>query len=139
MEEPTPIGGPAADSVPAPSVGRTGADAPAGPERPERRRATRRARRTRAGRRGRRPLALLGGLAAGARRGPAASTSRRSLLGVKVTSVEPAAGLTIADTVVQDVGFVLAALCCAQLGGRVVRAWQFGLRPPGVGWRGRRG
>ena len=46
-----------------------------------------------------------------------------------------AAGLSIADTVVQDVGFVLAAVFFAQLGGRAVRAWQFGLRRPGVGWR----
>ncbi len=35
----------------------------------------------------------------------------------------------------QDVGFVLAALYCAHLGGRVVRSWQFGLRRPGAGWR----
>ncbi len=38
-------------------------------------------------------------------------------------------GLTIADTVVQDVAFVLAAVFFAQLGGRSVSAWQFGLRP----------
>ena len=30
---------------------------------------------------------------------------------------------------------MLAAVYCAQLGGRTVRAWQFGLRPPGAGWR----
>ena len=41
-------------------------------------------------------------------------------------------GLEIADTVVQDVAFVLAAVFCAQLGGRAVRAWQFGLRRPGA-------
>ena len=35
----------------------------------------------------------------------------------------------------QDVAFVLAAVYCAQLGGRTVRAWQFGLRPPRAGWR----
>ena len=39
-------------------------------------------------------------------------------------------GLAIADTVVQDVGFVLAAVLFARIGGRVVRSWQFGLRPP---------
>ena len=31
--------------------------------------------------------------------------------------------------------FVLAAVFFAQLGGRTVRSWQFGLRRPGVGWR----
>ena len=57
------------------------------------------------------------------------------LFGVKITSSHTPPGLTIADTVVQDVGFVLAAVYCAHLGGRVVRSWQFGLRRPGVGWR----
>lgn len=55
--------------------------------------------------------------------------------GVKLTSSHTPAGLVIADTFVQDVAFVVAAVYCARLGGRVVRAWQFGLRPPGVGWR----
>ena len=40
----------------------------------------------------------------------------------------------IVDTLVQDLAFVLAAVYCARLGGRTVRAWQFGLRRPGVGW-----
>ena len=34
----------------------------------------------------------------------------------------------------QDVGFVVVAVYCAQLGGRIVRSWQFGLRRPGAGW-----
>jgi membrane protease YdiL (CAAX protease family) len=55
-------------------------------------------------------------------------------LGVKLTSSHTPPGLVIADTAVQDVAFVLAALYCAQLGGRVLRSWQFGLRRPGVGW-----
>jgi uncharacterized protein len=55
-------------------------------------------------------------------------------LGVKLTSSHTPPGLVIADTVVQDVAFVIAALYCAQLGGRAVRSWQFGLRRPGVGW-----
>jgi uncharacterized protein len=55
-------------------------------------------------------------------------------LGVKLTSSHTPPGLTIADTVVQDFAFVLAAVYCARLGGRVVRSWQFGLRPPTVGW-----
>ena len=44
------------------------------------------------------------------------------------------AGLTIADTVVQDVAFVPRPLFVARMGGRAVRPWQFGLRRPGVGW-----
>ncbi|MGO9490305.1 MAG: lysostaphin resistance A-like protein [Solirubrobacteraceae bacterium] len=56
-------------------------------------------------------------------------------LGVEVTSSHTPAGLTIADTFVQDLAFVAASVYCARLGGRAVRAWQFGLRPPGVGWR----
>jgi membrane protease YdiL (CAAX protease family) len=56
-------------------------------------------------------------------------------LGVKVSSSHTPPGLAIADTFVQDLAFVLAAVYCARLGGRVVRAWQLGLRSPGVGWR----
>src|SRR5207248_8064904 len=44
-------------------------------------------------------------------------------------------GLAIANTFVQDVAFVVAAVYCARLGGRVASAWQFGLRPPASGWR----
>jgi uncharacterized protein len=55
-------------------------------------------------------------------------------LGVKLTSSHTPPGLAIADTVVQDVAFVLAALYCAHLGGRAVSSWQFGLRRPAVGW-----
>lgn len=58
-----------------------------------------------------------------------------AILGVQVTSSHIPGGLEIVDTVIQDVGFILAAVLCAGLGGRVVRAWQFGLRPPRVGWR----
>jgi membrane protease YdiL (CAAX protease family) len=54
--------------------------------------------------------------------------------GVKVTSSHTPGGLVIADTFVQDVGFVAAAVYCARLGRRVTRPWQFGLRRPGGGW-----
>jgi membrane protease YdiL (CAAX protease family) len=54
--------------------------------------------------------------------------------GVKLTSSHTPPGLVILDTVVQDIAFVLAAVYCARLGGRVVRSWQFGLRRPGAGW-----
>jgi uncharacterized protein len=50
--------------------------------------------------------------------------------GVSITSSHIPAGLEIADTVVQDVVFVLTAVLFARMGGRVVRSWQFGLRPP---------
>ncbi|HTW43344.1 MAG TPA: type II CAAX endopeptidase family protein [Solirubrobacteraceae bacterium] len=56
-------------------------------------------------------------------------------LGAKITSSHTPPGLSLADTVVQDVGFVLAAVFFAQLGGRTVSAWQFGLRRPRAGWR----
>jgi membrane protease YdiL (CAAX protease family) len=55
--------------------------------------------------------------------------------GVKITSSHTPPGLAIADTFVQDLAFVLAAVYCARLGGRVVRAWQLGLRAPAAGWR----
>jgi membrane protease YdiL (CAAX protease family) len=55
--------------------------------------------------------------------------------GVKLSSEHTPPGLVLVDTVVQDVGFVLAAIYCAHLGGRAVRSWQFGLRRPGAGWR----
>jgi uncharacterized protein len=54
--------------------------------------------------------------------------------GVKLTSSHTPPGLAIADTVVQDIAFVLVAVYCARLGGRAVRSWQFGLRRPSVGW-----
>jgi len=38
--------------------------------------------------------------------------------------------------VVQDAGFVLAAVLFAKVGGRTVSAWQFGLQRPGTGWLG---
>jgi hypothetical protein len=56
-------------------------------------------------------------------------------LGVKLTSSHTPPGITIADTFVQDVGFVAVAVWLAHLGGHRVRSWMFGLRRPGVGWR----
>lgn len=56
-------------------------------------------------------------------------------LGVKISSSHTPPGLAIADTFVQDLAFVAAAVWCARLGGRRVSAWMFGLRPPGAGWR----
>jgi uncharacterized protein len=55
--------------------------------------------------------------------------------GVTITTSHTPPGLSIADTLVQDVAFVLVAVFFAQLGGRAVGAWQFGLRRPPGGWR----
>lgn len=80
------------------------------------------------------PVALLGGLVV-ATVGGIVVDIPAALLGAKVSGSHLPPGLSIADTVVQDIGFVLVAVYCAGLGGRVVRSWQFGLRRPGVGWR----
>jgi membrane protease YdiL (CAAX protease family) len=75
------------------------------------------------------PAALIGALVLAAVGGlivdlPAAA------FGVSITSSHIPGGLEIADTVVQDLVFVLTAVLFARMGGRRVRAWQFGLRPP---------
>jgi hypothetical protein len=70
-------------------------------------------------------LALLGGLIVDI---PAAA------LGVKVGSSHIPPGLEIADTAVQDLGFVLAAVLVAGSGARLARTWQFGLRAPRGRW-----
>jgi membrane protease YdiL (CAAX protease family) len=81
------------------------------------------------------PAALFGGLVLAAVGGLIVDLPVTLAFGVKISSSHTPPGIEIADTVVQDIAFVLAAVFCAQIGGRVVRAWQFGLRPPGVGWR----
>jgi membrane protease YdiL (CAAX protease family) len=50
-------------------------------------------------------------------------------LGVKISAKHTPPGIELADTVVQDVVFVLTAILFAQFGGRKVRSWQFGFRP----------
>ncbi len=81
------------------------------------------------------PAALFGGLALAAVGALVLDIPAALLFGVKVTSGKLPPGLSIADTVVQDIGFVLVAVYLASLGGRTVRSWQFGLRRPSVGWR----
>ncbi len=81
------------------------------------------------------PVALLGGLVVAAVGGIIVDIPAALVFGAKVSGSHLPPGLSIADTVVQDIGFVLVAVYCAGLGGRVVRSWQFGLRPPSVGWR----
>jgi uncharacterized protein len=58
-----------------------------------------------------------------------------AVFGVNITSSHIPGGLEIADTIVQDIVFVLTAVLFARMGGRVVRSWQFGLRPPRMSWR----
>jgi len=79
-------------------------------------------------------VALVGGLVLAAVGGLAVDLPALAL-GVRVTTSHTPPGLAIADTFVQDLAFVAAAVYCAHIGGRAVRAWQFGLRSPGVGWR----
>lgn len=80
------------------------------------------------------PAALVGGLVLAAVGGLIVDLPA-VLLGVHISRDHTPPGIELADTIVQDVAFVLAAVYCAHIGGRVVRAWQFGLRPPGVGRR----
>jgi uncharacterized protein len=80
------------------------------------------------------PLALAAGLVLAAT-GSLVLDLPATLLGVNVTSSHTPPGLVLADTFVQDVGFVVAAVLCAGIGGRVVRSWQFGLNRPDISWR----
>ena len=52
-----------------------------------------------------------------------------AIFGVSINSNNLPPGLALADTLVQDAAFVLAVVLFAAMGGRRVRAWQFGLRP----------
>ncbi|MGH2854533.1 MAG: lysostaphin resistance A-like protein [Solirubrobacteraceae bacterium] len=80
------------------------------------------------------PAALIVGLLLAAVGGLAVDIPVAVLFGVNVTSSSLPGGLEIADTVVQDAMFVVAAVLFAKVGGRAVRAWQFGLQRPGIGW-----
>lgn len=52
-----------------------------------------------------------------------------ALLGVKIDVNNLPPGLADANLFVQDAAFVLTVVIFAQMGGRMVRSWQFGLRP----------
>jgi membrane protease YdiL (CAAX protease family) len=80
------------------------------------------------------PAALAGGLLLAALGALAVDIPATLLFGVSLTSANIPGGLEILDTVVQDAMFVLAAVLFAKVGGRTVRAWQFGLQRPGIGW-----
>jgi membrane protease YdiL (CAAX protease family) len=75
------------------------------------------------------PAALFGGLVLAAVGGLIVDLPATAF-GVNITSSHIPAGLEIADTVVQDLAFILVAVLFARMGERTVRAWQFGLRPP---------
>ncbi len=74
------------------------------------------------------PVALLGGLVL-ATLGSLLVDIPALALGVNISAKHVPPGLTIADTAVQDAGFVVVAVFFAQLGGRAVDAGMFGLRP----------
>jgi uncharacterized protein len=80
------------------------------------------------------PAALAGGLVLAAVGGLVVDVPAALLGGVKLSSTSSLpAGLTVADTFVQDAAFVLSVVFFASLGGRTVRAWQLGLRPTPLG------
>jgi membrane protease YdiL (CAAX protease family) len=83
------------------------------------------------------PAALLTGLAV-AVLGALLVDIPALLLGVNLSASHLPDSLQVADTAVQDAGFVLVAVFFAQLGGRGAAAWQFGLRSTpfwrAVGW-----
>jgi uncharacterized protein len=80
------------------------------------------------------PVALLGGLVLAAV-GALVIDIPAAALGVSINATPSPPGLVLADTIVQDLGFVLAALYIAYRAGHAVRSWEFGLRRPGLGWR----
>jgi hypothetical protein len=80
------------------------------------------------------PLALIGGIVLAAVAALVVDLPALAF-GVRITGSHTPAGLTIADTFVQDAAFIAAAVYCAKVGAGRVRSWQFGLRPPGIGWR----
>jgi membrane protease YdiL (CAAX protease family) len=79
------------------------------------------------------PVALIGGIVLAAILGLLVDLPALAF-GVHLTSRHTPQGIQLADTFVQDLAFVGAAVYCAHLGGRRVRSWQFGLRPPSIGW-----
>jgi uncharacterized protein len=82
------------------------------------------------------PAALVGGLLLAALGGLIVDIPAALLLGTNIGASQLPGWLEILDTVVQDAGFVLAAVLLAKVGGRTVGAWQFGLQRPGTGWLG---
>jgi membrane protease YdiL (CAAX protease family) len=82
------------------------------------------------------PAALVGGLVLAAVGGLLIDIPALAF-GVNVSSSHVPPGLAIADTVVQDLAFVGAAVFLAQLGARTIDSSMFGLRPTSF-WRAAR-
>jgi len=80
------------------------------------------------------PVALVAGIVLATVGGLLVEIPATLLFHANVSAENLSPGLSIADTVVQDIGFVLVAVYFARLGGKVVRSWQFGLRRPAAGW-----
>ncbi|HEX5851540.1 MAG TPA: CPBP family intramembrane glutamic endopeptidase [Solirubrobacteraceae bacterium] len=80
------------------------------------------------------PVALLAGLVFAAVGGLIVDLPALAF-GVSLEAKHTPPGLVLADTLVQDLAFIGAAVYCASIGGRTARSWQFGLRRPCVGWR----
>jgi membrane protease YdiL (CAAX protease family) len=78
-------------------------------------------------------LALIGAIVAAAVGGLIVDLPALAL-GVDLTSSHTPAGISLADTFVQDIAFLLVPVWCAHMGGRAVWAWQLGLRRPAAGW-----
>ncbi len=79
------------------------------------------------------PIALLAGLVLAAVGGLIVDLPALAF-GVQLEAKHTPPGLVLADTLVQDLAFIVAAVYCASIGARPVRSWQFGLRRPRVGW-----
>ncbi len=80
------------------------------------------------------PVALVAGIVLAAVGSLLIEIPATLLFHANVSSEHLSPGLSIADTLVQDIGFVLVAVYFAHHGGRIVRSWQFGLRRPAAGW-----
>ncbi|HLI33231.1 MAG TPA: CPBP family intramembrane glutamic endopeptidase [Solirubrobacteraceae bacterium] len=80
------------------------------------------------------PAALVGAFAL-ALLGSALADIPAALAGVRVSSSHLPGSLVIADTAIQDIAFVAAAVIFAQLGGHRFHTYDLGLRPPRIGVR----
>lgn len=80
------------------------------------------------------PVALVGGILL-ALLGALVVDVPAVALGVKLTSSHTPPGVTLANTFVQDLAFVVAAVLCAHIGAHRVSAYDLGLRPPRRRWR----
>jgi membrane protease YdiL (CAAX protease family) len=80
------------------------------------------------------PVALVGAFAM-ALLGSAIADIPAALAGVHVNASHLPGGLVIADTAIQDIAFVAAAVIFAQVGAQRFRTYDLGLRPPRMSFR----